>query len=264
MKRYIILCVMLLPFFVTGQTLSEFKYFSKTYDDDIYIGLAPTYSFSWNSEAPDSEAHSVRGITGKLDIRKVNFKKGEKRYYYQHKLVFDMLLIIDNQINGDGSAYHRQEGSGFTTGWIGWFSMGWNIVGSDKFCLALGGNINDYFLTNSYRLDTDINNLTSLEPQGYWFAGGPSAFADYVLGKYFLFHSHFSYSLGFWRVVSLDYKGTQIDNSYPKPHFGGMNIELQSKFGLFGGVDYNWLINRGENPNNTKRIDIVFGFRLPL
>lgn len=263
-----ILCLLVLCFFCVpatlGQTLTDFTYFDKDYNDDTYLSTSWSYTFSSNPAAPNPAAHSVQGGTAKLDIRSVHFERGHSRSLYQHKLLFDMILILDNMINKDGSKYYREEGSGLTTGIIGWYSFGWNIISKDRLCVALGGNLNDYFITNSYRLDSSSTNLTSIEPQGYWFSGGPSAFADVYLNKYAIIHAMTSYSMGYWRAASLTYGGTQVDDSYPKPHFGGLSIELQTHWGAFVGLDHNWLINRGSNSNKTKRTDFLVGFKFPL
>lgn len=249
---------------VNSQSLDEFQYFNRKYADDLYLGIFPTFTFVSNREAPNPSAHRISGFTGKLDLRNVTFEMGERRFLYQHKLLFDMLLIIENQVNGDGSAYYRSEESGLTTGIIGWTSWGWNMFGNGRYCVASGVNINDYFLSNSYKLEANTDNLTTIEPQGYWFAAGPSVFFDYMLNKNFLLQTHASYSFGVWRAVNLEYDDTRVDDSYPNPHFGGLNFELHTRWGFFTGIDYNFLINRGNNPNNTKRFDILIGFRFPV
>ncbi|MFC0876730.1 hypothetical protein ACE01N_09050 [Saccharicrinis sp. FJH2] len=264
MKQLIAILCIIIPSILKSQTLNDFKYFDKQYAYDSYLLITPAYALLWNSEAPNANAHRLNGFTGKLDMRKINYGTGERRYLYQHKLLFDLLLILNNQINGDGSAYYRQESSGLTTGILGWLSLGWNVVSTDRFCMAFGGNINDYFLTSSYRFDPESNNLTTIEPQGYWFAGGPSAFFDYLINSNFLIQAHASYSLGFWRAAKLEYGGTQIDDNYPNPHFAGLNLELQSRWGFITGIDYNFLLNRGDNPNNTQRLELMIGFRFPI
>lgn len=270
MKRILIFAIglafaLLFSFSETNsQSLNEFRYFNREYADDLYLGIFPTFTFVSNGEAPNSTAHRIAGFTGKLDLRKVNFEMGERRFLYQHKLLFDMLLIIENQVTDDGSAYYRSEESGLTTGFIGWTSWAWNMFGNERYCVAPGVNINDYFLTNSYKLKAGSDNLTTIEPQGYWFAAGPSVFFDYALHNNFLLQTHASYSFGVWRAVNLEYDDTQIDDSYPNPHFGGLNFELHTRWGFFTGLDYNFLINRGDNPNNTNRLDVLIGFRFPV
>jgi len=108
------------------------------------------------------------------------------------------------------------------------------------------------------------NKLITIEPQGYWFGTGPSVFVDYYINQYFILHGHMAYSAGFWRAEELDDNPEYVDDSYPNPHFGSINLIIQSKWGFMTGIDYNWLINRGENPNNTRRFDLIVGFRFPI
>lgn len=245
-----------------AQKLDDFVFVDKQYGNDAYVDLVASYSISRNPKAPNPDGHHVQGFTGKLSLRSVHFDVGEQKTLYQHKLLFDLILIIDSHLAGNDKALARQEGSGLTTGIIGWYSTGWNVFKTDRLSGAIGVNLNDYFLTNSYRLDFPKDDLTSIEPQGYWFAAGPSVFLDVGLNKYFLLHTHAFYSMSYWRAASLSY--AERNDHYPKPHFGNFSFEVQSKWALFAGMDYSWLINRGNNPNNTKRLDFLLGFRLPL
>lgn len=265
MKRFILsLYLILTTIIVFGQNLKDFSYFYRTFHEETYLSIFPTFTMVRNNDAPHPSAHALNGFTGKIEMRKINFDSGEKQYIYQHKLLFDMFLIVDDQINGDGSDYYRSETSGLTNGMIGWYSFGWNIISGDRFVLNAGINLNDYFLSNSYQVDSILNSLVSFEPQGYWFAAGPSFILSYSLNQYFIIQSHVTYSVGYWRAVSLSYAGVQEDDGYPHPHFGGLSLEIQSKYGLYAGIDHNWLINRGDIPNNTRRTDLFIGFRFPI
>lgn len=263
MKIIIITLLFVFPVVLFGQSFRDFTYFNKEYADDTYLGIAPAFVLVSNRDAPNPEQHSLSGFSGTLELRKVNFDVGASRFLYRNKLVFDVLLIANNMINDDGSAYYRSESSGLTTGIIGWYSKTWNLYVNDRFCFALGGNLNDYFLTSSYRLD-ETDNLTTIEPNGYYFAAGPSMLFDYLINDNFILHTHASYSMSYWRAVNNTYGDVVEDDSYPKPHFAGVNIQLQSKWGVYAECDCNFLINRGNNPNKTKRLEFVLGFKLPL
>lgn len=263
MKRLTLLVLMCITLSANSQDLSRFYYFDKPYEDDTYLDISLTFSFLRNPVAPYPSEHHLNGKSGDLSMRSIHYGLGESRFLYKHKLLFDLFLIVENQVNGDGSAYYRQVESSVTNGIIGWFSFGWNFISTDRLCMALGGNLNDYFLGNTYRIDT-FGHVKSYEPQGYWFAAGPSLFADYALTDFLVLHSHFSYSIGYWRAVSLDYADTEINDAYPKPHVAGLNIQLQTRWGIYTGLDYTRLINRGYNPNKTTRVDILLGFKFPL
>ncbi len=263
MKSITLFLLVFLPFSLFCQSINDFKYFNKEYANDNYIGIAPTIVSISNNEAPNPEQHKISGLSGTLEIRKVNFDINDSRFLYRNKLVFDLFLIVDNMINDDGNAYYRSEGSGLTTGIIGWYSKTWNIYSNQRLCLSVGGNLNDYFLTSSYRLE-DTNSLSTNEPNGYYFSAGPSILFDFLVNKNFIVHAHANYSMSYWRAANNTYGDVIEDDSYPKPHFAGLNLQLQSKWGVYTEVDYNFLINRGNNPNNTKRIELIIGFKLPI
>ena len=244
---------------IQAQTLSDFQYFGSNMYERTGIGFSYSATNGSNNEAPHPALHRMHHWSVKVDIKTMSCEKGGKRYYIQYKLLGDVLTVLTNQIHGSGNYINRQVGSSLSNGLFGWHSFGKNVIATDRFCLALGGNLNDYFIGNTY--DTDSGRV-SLEPQGYYFAAGPTLFADFLVNKHILIQTNTSYSLSFWRATSLSY-GIR-DDSYPKPHFFSTNIELVSTKGFFVGFDYNWIINRGNIPGNVKRWDYLVGFRFML
>lgn len=249
---------------VYAQSISDFNYLKEEYNERTFIDINPTYTMVRNNAAPYPEHHKLNGWSGSLTIRKVDFGRGKWQYRFEHRLLFDLILILQNMIDSDGKKYYRSESSGYTTGPIGWWSFGPNVIANNRMSMGIGANFNDYFLGASYHIDSLSQDLTTLEPQGYWFSGGPALFTDVRLNNTFLIHLHASYSFGFWRAVSLSYSDTEINDAYRKPDFGGVNVQLQSRWGVFLGFSHNWLINRTPNPNSTTRSDIHIGFKLPL
>lgn len=260
--RHILGLCFLLFTTVGNAQLSKFQYLQQDYNESVYLLGAGSHFMLSNEAAPRPEIHRRQGFTASLAVHKVDFDHDGGPFLYQNKLVFDLFLILNNQINGDGSEFWRKEASSLSTGVLGWFSKGWNVFSEDRFNIAVGGNLNDYFLVSSIRPDTSNSLLYSLEPQGYYFAGGPSLFADVALGKSFILHAHADYSMSYWRPATPSY--LTADESYLKPHFGSAQLSLQSRWGLFAGIDYNWVINRGNLPNDTKRVEVLFGMRFPL
>ncbi len=249
---------------LNAQSIRDFNYLKEEYNERTFIDINPTYTMVRNQAAPFPEHHKINGWSGSLTIRKADFSRGAWQYRYEHRLLFDLILILQNMVDGDGQKYYRSETSALTTGLIGWWSFAPNVIANDRLTVGVGANFNDYFLGASYRLDSLSQDLTTLEPQGYWFAGGPAFFSDLRLNSTFLLHMHASYSMGFWRAVSLSYADTEINDAFKKPHFGGINVQLQSRWGVFLGFSHNWLVNRSPNPNATTRSDIHIGFKLPL
>jgi len=69
-----------------------------------------------------------------------------------------------------------------------------------------------------------------------------------------------SYSISYWKAIDVP-NAKNPDPNYPLPHWGQIDFEIQSKWGVFSGFNYNWIINRGINPNAGTRFDFIFGFR---
>lgn len=243
-----------------AQSISDFTYLNGDYEDELLIGLAFSNTFGSNNDAPNAEAHKLKGYSWEVNMRKVRLGTGEVSWRWQHKLLGDMTILV-RDIFKDNSNYYRKENSGLTSGYLGWWNWTWNLHKPQKHLISAGFNLHDYFLTSSYHVDSlpENDDLISLEPQGYYFSAGPSLAAQYQVSDWLLMETVASYSLSYWRAVSLTY--ALEDNDYPKPHWGQLNLGLISKWGFYADMNYNWVINRGDLPNNTKRFDILLGFR---
>lgn len=239
-----------------------FKYLGDEYTNETYLGVSASYTFLSNAAAPYAENHAINGWTGRVDIRRTGWDKGELKYMMNYKLLGDLILILENQVNADGKKYYRSESSSITNGPLGWHSFAWGFLNSDIYSLGFGFNMNDYILGASYYKDSLRNKMVSDEPQGYYFGAGPAFCADFRISNWVMIHFQSSYSFSYWRPVSLSY--ATVDNSYPKPHFFHSTLEMMSPWGLFFGIDYSQIINRGNLPNKIKRTDLLLGFRFVL
>jgi hypothetical protein len=262
-KRFFVgIFILMCQFSLSGQSLESFKNGKdEFYDGYGHWGFSLSLSNLSNPAAPNSEAHNITGLALKIDYKKYSYEKGARHMFFQNKTIGDLLFILGSEISSDKGA-ERSESSTISTGLIGWTSWGWNILGKEKTSLAFGFNLNDYIIGSTYVYkDSQGQNQTPIttEPQGYYWGGGPSLFFDYALSEKLVLQTFASYSLTFWRPVSLSY--AQEDNSYPKPHVFQLNAEIQTSFHLYGGVDFTSLINRGDLPNDTKRIDFIVGYR---
>lgn len=257
-SKYLIICLLFTQF-LGAQTLADFKYLNYPYTNEFYIGVAVSRTTISNPDAPFPSRHKLQAFSGTVELKSTSFAKGGMRYYGQHKLLPDMLVLTKQAINVDPNVIYRNESSYLANGILGWHSFTWNLHDPKKYSVALGFNLNDYFFGSTYHTDTTPNSWVSPEPQGYYFAAGPTLQANYMLGKYFMAEMMASYSLSYWRAVSLTY--ATVNDKYPKPHFAQLHFELFSTWGLFAGIDYNFIINRGDIPNNTQRFDLSVGFR---
>ena len=262
MKKITAIIIIFSPLIFLGQDLQSFKCLGDPMGGELYLGVSAEYVMLANPDAPHPELHNLKGFSGKIDMNRFGFEKGDMQYSFEYKLLADIATILHNQINGDGSAYYRQVGSSISNGILGWHSWGWNVVSTNNFTIAPGFNLNDYFYGKTYVSDTTSNGVVSPEPQGYYFSAGPTLFSNVYINDYLILHTKASYSFSYWRAVSLEY--AVVDDNYPKSHFGSLNLELITKWGLFVGFDYNWVINRGNLPDKTSRKDFLLGFRFVL
>ncbi len=264
--KLLVYFILLCSFFsYRAQNLTDFNYLGDNYSaDETYLSAAISRSKLTNLAAPYSENHTINGFTGTIDLKKVTFKKGQKRFFYEHKLIGDLFMLSREILFKNHNAIYRQESSNLSCGILGWAAWTWNINTPKKNSLAIGFNLHDYFLTSTYVVDSSSSGgkRKSLEPQGYWFTAGPKLVYNRSISKHFILEAATSYSISYWRVVSLSY--ATVDDNYPKPHFGQARLEVLSSIGFFAGFDYNWVINRGDLPNSTKRFDALFGFRFML
>lgn len=72
-----------------------------------------------------------------------------------------------------------------------------------------------------------------------------------------------SYSISYWKALDVEY-ATNPDPDYPLLHWGQIDLELQSKWGVFTGINYNWIINRRNIPSAGKQLDLILGFQFMI
>lgn len=251
---------------VFGQTVAEFDYLNDPYgDNETYLGLALSRTLVTNTDAPNPDAHRLNEFTADINMRKVDFDKGAIRWNFQNKLVGDLFVLTKNVFKNANNIY-RSESTTFSTGLLGWFDATVNLTPSNrKYSLGFGLSAKDYFFGSSYSGDT-VNQgkggLGSYDPHGYYFAAGPSMVYNQVLNRWFMLEVSGSYNLSFWRPVTLSYG--YIDPTNRDPHWGHMNLELITRLGFHLSANYSWIINRGNQPNNAKRLDFLLGFRFML
>lgn len=241
------------------QSFIDFDKQKRPFYDEPHFGFSLSYTMMSNPDAPYPEAHRQNGPTLQLYYKKYNLDKGDTRMFWQNKILGDLLFLLGKKIATD-KGVTREEGS-VLSDLIGSTSWGWNLNESNRISTALGFNLNDYIIGATYfeRFNGEPVNGSTKEPQGYYWATGPSLFVDYVISNQLVLQTFASYSFSLFKAVSVS--DAANDKSYPKPHFVHLNVELQSSIRLYGGLDYTWLINRGDLPNKTRRLDIILGFR---
>lgn len=251
----------------SAQSLKDFKYLGDVYNDELYLGLYPTYTNSWNKVAPNAEKHKLSGFSGEFSMRKIRFDQGKSRWSWQHKLFIDIWLILNQALQkGNDQAIYRNEETAFSNGIIGWIDYTVNINKPDnRFLMSLGINHNDYFYATTYAVDTLTSgeSWASFNPQGYYLAAGPSIILNYLPLDFLMIELSTSYSFSYVKAVDLSY-ATYKTEFNEMPHWGQVDLELQTAWGFFSGFNYNWIINRNIIPSKGKRLDLLMGFRFML
>jgi hypothetical protein len=246
-----------------SQSIKEFPYFDEKYGGEAYLGINPAFNILSNPKAPFPENHRVNAFLIDFQLNIIRTRKFGSHFNYSNKGVGDLVYLLGQIINGKGSVFAR-EGTTFSN-IIGWCDQTFNLnEPSGFFQGALGYNFGDYVYAGYYLVDSNINKLAYVEPQGYYLAAGPTAEARFVLGPFLMLETNFSYALPFIKLFGLQAGSEKTDYSYPYPHFAHARIELLSKWGVFTKMDYNWLINRGSNPAAGRRFGITLGFKFKV
>lgn len=260
MKSLVITGFLLLGFlYSNGQSLEEFKYLKDKYGGEGYLNVSGSFTFLSNKAAPGPSAHEKNGIVLDVVYNHIGFTKGFFNYRFDHKLITDILFLADKVVDRKASV-DRAEGSSVSTGVIGWHGMGWNAIAKPKFCLAPGFAIDDYFFGASYKDSSGA--LHTPEPQGWYITAGPALFTHIALKKWLILQTSAAYDFAFARPVSITY--AEVNDSYPKPQFFHVAATLMTPWGIFGEVQYTTIVNTGNLPNATDRLDLKLGFSFVL
>lgn len=251
------------PLLANSQTVDDFNQRGNSFDGESFLGLALMQSHISNKDAPNPSAHRKTANSFYLDIYDARVGLGERSTRYRNMLLTDMITLLGEVIAKPNSIF-RREGSGLTSGLVGWIDINWNLTEPGRFQPALGFNFNDYFFGATYVHDTisDPKKWATYEPQGYYFAAGPSASARFALTERFMVQASGQYAFSWWKATDISYAIEQDD--YPNPHWLHLNAELLTKWGIYAAFQWQKMINRGDIPNKTLRWDYYLGYRIRL
>lgn len=251
---------------IVAQDIDDFRWFGDDYEDQLFLSLGVNNIHISNNEAPNSGNHKQSGTTIKLDLKHINFEKGGSSFYFENKLLGDLILSADRYFKEKGSFYQEEE-SGLSSGLLGWWSFLWNITEPNRYQIAIGANAKDFFLTAAYPEDvskpySNPNNNIVQEPNGNYYAIGPSATVKFIVNKYLLLEYKGELSIPFGKLDSKDL--ADYDGNYKNPYFLSQTLEANSSKGFFIGYELSSIINRGNLPNSIKRSDLYLGFRIAI
>ncbi len=245
-----------------GQSLKDFTYLNDPYNNEKFIPVSVKFANIKNTKVKvNAPGHNYNGWIFEIGYKTISFDKFKTSYDLTYKLIPEIFVPLNREINGKGAGLNRDESSSITTGLFGWHSLNWNIVSKQKFCLASGFNLNDFFFGVSAR-DSVNGGLITKEPHGWYWAAGPSIKIHYLINNAFILHSRFDYSLSYFKPFGISY-GID-DPSDKKPNWYVFNTTLVSKWGAFLGIEYFGILYNGKYPNNTRRIDAHLGFNFVL
>jgi len=244
-----------------SQDLKSFTYLGDVHQKEDYLNVSLLRCQMFNPAAPDDPDMHAKGVNF-LDVyyHRPDFTKGGLNRRIDYKLLPDMFWLFKTITEKDETELNAKVGSSITGGLIGWHSWNWNLRTRDRTCLQAGFAINDYFIGALYRKPG--GGIILNEPQGWQIGAGPSAGITHLLTKNFMLTATSQYIASFAKPVDVSY--AKADKKYPKPHFLHSQVTLMSKWGAFAELQYVRLINRGNQPNATQRLDIKLGFAFVL
>lgn len=196
---------------------------------------------------------TVSGLTANVSLRYDKYGKGETSWHFENPTLGDFIHVLFklDKISSDNE-------QSFSSGFLGWHQIYFNVVAKDKLILSPGISLGD-IIFGSERL---TSSPSVLEPNGYYLNLGPAFKASYLINQDMWVDGFFRYDIGF-KVgkPSGDYQN--IDD-YEKPHFVTVGANLHHKSRLFGGVRLMKMIDRGANNDSASRLDISAGYMFRL
>ncbi len=245
-----------------AQTLKDFTYLKDRFHLESYLNFSAMLANIDNPAAPvNREAHKQSVPFIDLYYLQPNFNKGGLNRRIDYKLLPDIFWLFKQITEKDERKLYASQGSTISGGIIGWHYWTWNILASNQRCINLGFSISDYFIGAIY-LDSAQSKIILHEPQGWQIGAGPTAGISQRLNNSFILLGSAAYVPSFLKPVNVSY--AKYDDAYPKPHFMHANLTLLSKWGLFAEAQYVQLINKGNLPNSTRRLDLKLGFAFVL
>jgi hypothetical protein len=244
-----------------AQSLKEFTYLKDKFEGEGYVMASGVLVNLSNKDAfINPQAHNQTVPFIDIYFLKPRFSLGGLNRRVDYKLITDIFWLFKTITEKDASKLNASVGSTLSTGLIGWQMFHWNVTAKQNRTISLGFSLNDYFI-GSINQDT-MGKITLKEPQGWQIGIGPAVGINQRLSNEFILMASTAYVVNVLRPVSISY--AQEDNAYPKPHVWHGNITLMSKWGLFTEMQISQLINKGNIPNATRRIDFKLGFAFVL
>lgn len=268
MKKIITLLVLALTTnIIIAQDIDEFSWFGDDYEDQLFFSLGFNNITITNNEAPNSAAHKLVGNTIKFDVKKTNFELGGPSWYYESKLLGD-ILYFGAQAFKDPDKIYQEENTTLSSGLLGWVTGLWNITEPKQYQIAVGMSFKDFNLFSAYPEDeskayANPSNNTMLEPAGNYYTIGPSLGAKYNVANIVLVEFRADLSIPFGKVDP-SVNSYIEDKDFKNPYFMNYVLEVNSSKGLFVGFETLGLLERTKAKNNAKRKELFVGFRIPI
>lgn len=260
-KHFVFFCCFIYCQLLGAQNLSSFTYLKDVFEGERYYFVSASLVNLSNSKALGNPANHKQSVPF-FDIYflKPNFKKAGLNRRVDYKLITDIFWLFKTITEKDESKLNAEVSSTLSGGLLGWHMYHWNIVAKPRQCLSLGLSVNDYFMGAIY--SDSLGQISLQEPQGWQIGLGPAVGFTQELNAQFMLLVSSAYVFNVLRPVSVTY--AIENNSYPKPQVFHANLTLMSKWGAFAEAQVIQLINRGNIPNATRRLDLKLGFAFVL
>lgn len=194
-----------------------------------------------------------------MDIGYTNYSAGKLRYQLEMKWTMDLFhkgIEFFNETALDA----RLDFTGFT-----WNKLGVNIIGTDNFCVAIGGSFSDYVVDIPLYANEEGGFFAGKrweEPSGWNWTAGPCLFVDYGIGD-FAFNFITSYDFTYFTpVITQDYEDfTQKIDGYTPPHFMYFDLAVNHESGVYMSFNRTMMFDKGTIGNNISRGEFKFGWK---
>ena len=186
------------------------------------------------------------------------FEKGRARIRIENPTLGDAIFLLARTINGKPltteSGLEYAHGAGF----MGWYQVYKNLVVKEKMIFSFGGSFGDYIF-GMERFSGSGSNTITLDPAGYFFAGGPAMILGFSIGNGLMLDTYLNYDLSFAKV-KYERPGYTPVAGYPKPHFLTLGADITHKSGLWFGFKMNSVVDLGDVNAKSRRMDISIGY----
>ncbi|MGE0588508.1 MAG: hypothetical protein AB7O48_08025 [Cyclobacteriaceae bacterium] len=218
----------------------------------------PAYELDQNNK------YKVSRIGLGFNFQRYRGGKGERNVWYNNRLAFDLLTSVWAHIINRENKIDALNDFVITSGFLGNFGMGWNIVSvDDKYRVMLGGHLADYAISSKYYVTANEGFSDQIDfgdgLAGTYIGVGPDIIISYALNDKLAINFPLSYTFSLAPYSQGDRDLLPSYFQEIKPGILNCGVEVMSKWGIFLGLDY--LKPLTSHPSKLSRLDFQLGYR---